>query len=277
VTGPLILFDLDETIIDTSYCVSVPDNVFRSAIQRAQGAGALVGLNSDSPHASLVRYAERFGMEGPIISERGGMVALSPDVPPISLVPEALGFGEMREAFVDAVLRTYGADVLLVHGDVAELSTTLPQPGQLGCVAKIAVLVNGLRQCSVSYYVRCRTDGAWTSSPHRLREIHALLAAIGQSAPLWLDGDEDLNDDYGIVIVHHRATKKAGAVPWLREAFPGRVIRMIGNSVSDWMGDDGVLHAAVANASSAYLQRCITVADTPLTAGCIELLERFVP
>lgn len=281
--GPLILLDVDETLIGTNYELTVPHDVLTAAIRRAEMKSAIVGLNSDSGFPTLERRANQVGISGPIIAERGALVQPARGAPLTALIPETLRFLELRDRFLDAL--TFGQrthQYWVVLGDVNELAKALPPISSRVLPAPVAVLVNGVRTCSLAFYVRKRVGCEWVKDVASLDEVIAILEEAGPHCePLWSARDIlDRNPTYGICIVHHKDTQKPRAVGWILEHAGTRPVYMIGNSQSDDLRDPRVIQCAVGNASPEYKTRCLEthgfVAEQPLTVGVLELLERII-
>jgi hydroxymethylpyrimidine pyrophosphatase-like HAD family hydrolase len=92
----VVLFDIDGTLIDTSY--DVTDEYIYPAIQEARDAGWIVGLSSDTPHATMAERAQQFGIgDGPLIAEKSGLVTYGDwAVEPIPGVGEAFRASQSR-------------------------------------------------------------------------------------------------------------------------------------------------------------------------------------
>ena len=84
--------------------------------------------------------------------------------------------------------------------------------------------------------------------------------------------DVDMNDDYGICIIHHFGTMKAQAIPWVEAKYPGRQVIVVGDSMTDYHPKEGVVHCAVANASPEFKSKCAYTARGEVTSGVIEVL-----
>src|ERR1700719_2725895 len=78
----VILCDLDGTLINRQYELTVPLPNLVSIIQSKQSEGFLVGLNSDTPILPLRAWARELGMKGPLLGEKGQLLCLTPDSPP---------------------------------------------------------------------------------------------------------------------------------------------------------------------------------------------------
>lgn len=273
----LVLLDVDKTIIDVDYQLNVPEEVFCSAIRAAQDAGVVIGINSDTPFGTLQEYAKRFGCDGPILAERGAVLAMSSGVEPEVIVPDAEQFSLLGQ-LLSSQLSHHQRRHLINLGDVRRLAQWergLPQDAPDGTVA---VLLNPLRLGSFSFWVRVQREQRWVKDPDALAGVVAQLGEVGRSiGPVWEDRDLDSNAEYGICIVHHRASNKQHGVVVLRDRMPEVPLTMIGDSMSDDLALDGAEQWAVANASDEYKQRCSRVATLPLTAGVIELLSSLLP
>lgn len=278
---PLVLLDVDETLLDVNYQLTVPLGHWREAVDRAQARGATVGLNSDTSFPHLQRWARQYGIHGPIIAERGALFAPTPVVAPTATVPVAARFPEFRTEFLLTLLapRKVLDEYLVCFGDINALSKQLPRLTPDVCLAGAAVFVNGLRQASFSLYVRRRgPDGSWE------KDEGALDAVLGQVTSViarssWLCGQEEIdrNPAYGICIVHHRdSQKRAALAPLLTEIGEHDPLIMVGNSCSDLLGSSQVLQCAVGNADPAYKAACAHVAERDRAAGVIELLEKLL-
>lgn len=282
-SGSLVLLDVDETLVDTNYELTVPHDVLTAAIRHAEAKGAIVGLNSDSGFPTLEWRANQAGISGPIIAERGALVQPARGAPLTPLIPETLRFLELRDRFLDAL--TFGQrtrQYWVVLGDVNELAKALPPIPPRVLPASVAVLVNGVRTCSLAFYVRKRVNCEWVKDGAALQNAFAILGEAGGHTPeLWdvREQPEDINPTYGICIVHHRDTQKSRAVDWILAQAGDRPVYMIGNSTSDDLRDPRVIQCAVENAGPKYKARCTEtggfIAQQPLTAGVIELLERI--
>jgi len=275
--GPLILLDVDETLVDINYKLTCPASEWHAALRRAETRGAVIGLNSDSAYETLQTRAVAYGIGGPIVAERGALIAENADAKVLLANREARDFKKLRQAFLRAL--TTGANLsryLTVVGHVNEVANRLPRLPTNGCVNGTAVLINGLRECSLSFFVRKQSRHGWTKDVDALDEVIHLVTAIGAKKfpELWEARDTDRNPDYGICVYHHKDTKKSMACDPLVKLFGDREIYMVGNSMSDFMDDSRVKHCAVKNASPEFKKCCILVAGQERTRGAIELIDQ---
>lgn len=269
----IVLLDVDKTILDEGYRLTIPLNLFRAGLMEIQRKGFRVGLNSDSALYTLKRSAGIYRMMGPLVAERGAILLADENAVPEYLNLDARDFRILRNRFLQIILREHLEEYLLMVGDVNRLSTRLPPSPPDDCGARLVILVNGFRTCSMGFYVRVRDHAKWICDVRSLDEVFALLNAVGSSMDsFWGERDVDLNSEYGICIVHHAKTQKQNVVGSIIKLFPESPIYMVGDSMSDWMGDD-VVHCAVANGKPEFKERCQFVASSSYTAGVLEVLE----
>src|SRR2546429_5655911 len=144
----IVLLDLDGTLIDKDYRLTVSYEHIKAEIKSIQDKDALVGINSDTPLLPLRSWAHHLGMRGPLIAEKGQVLALSPDDPPQRLGAMAPYFRHLRQQVLlqahDKFPRAF-----IALGDVTEF---LRQNGRIYGEDELAVLINGYRQCSFSGY-----------------------------------------------------------------------------------------------------------------------------
>ncbi len=279
----VILCDVDETLIDTTYSLTVDQRTLRDTIRTAQRHGISVGLNSDSGLGTLQRLAREWNMKGPIVAERGALISLK-DSSGFGVTKFLLGkfndeFLILRNRFLHALMENQGANkYVVVLGDVNNLANSFPSLS--GTEPQVLILVNGFRERSLGFYVRRRADEGWTKCPEATSDVIGILDNIGPSiGAIWDDRDVDANPDYGICIVHHRGTQKTLSVDQLLGGNSDQIF-MIGNSMSDNLNHPSVIQCAVGNAHPKYKEVCQKtgglIACHNLTAGVIELIDRIL-
>ncbi|MDP3646198.1 MAG: phosphoribosyltransferase family protein [bacterium] len=69
----VIFCDLNNTLVRGAN-LTVPEEIFRAAVREAKQSGWIIGLCSDFPYDALKVWGERYGMDGPVIAENGGIV-----------------------------------------------------------------------------------------------------------------------------------------------------------------------------------------------------------
>jgi hypothetical protein len=278
VQPPIVLFDLDETLIDRHYRPNLADGELRRAFGAAIERGFVLGLNSDSPYESLLAKYRMWGMNGPIVSERGARVA-DPQSDAVSLFASgaAAQFPALRERLVASLERR--GDLTVTSGHVWELAAlsaaVLPEQRM--------VIVNPHRQSSLSFWVRTGAALRDEAAADRLladvvSELEALIARDFPDIARERDTPFDVNRDYGICVAQLRTTSKTAAVRALADG--DRAVFMIGNSKSDWIEDPRILHGAVANSDPGFKDLVRgqggLLANAPLTQGAVEMLAAIV-
>lgn len=265
----LVLMDLDLTLIDRGYNLTVPLDQIRPVVAAAKMRGITMGLNSDSPYESLRRWYDSLGLNGPIISERGARVYL-PDWPtPIDFSsPGASLFPRLREDFIKN-LPSVCSHVLC--GDANNLQAQ-PRPDPVG---DKFIIVNGYRERSISFFARqVGPDGKLIAEPDLLKKAASLLNDLAQKYPLlWEERDIDDNPDYCIYIMHSRISQKHSTVVRLLNEFNLEQLWMVGDNLPDFIDDLRVNHVAVANARDTFKAKAKIITAKPITEGVLEFLE----
>ncbi len=267
----LVLVDLDGTLIDQSYRLTVPGEELASALAEVSAAGALLGISSDSSLERIARFAAEHGIVGPVVAERGAVWAPSPDRlgEAETSRPDAAGFARARDIF--AADLSSDPSVMLEVGDVNRRSRDL-----IGAAASAgfsrAVLVNGERRGSLSFYALESVAGRWQLSAALLGEMaDRARAAVAAAEPSLVEAlDVDLNERYGVAIFHVPNTGKTLAVPALRSRFGDLPIYVVGDSDADWHHAPNVAHCAVGNAAESFRAAADFAATGPVAAGAVE-------
>ncbi len=257
----VVLLDIDGTLIDVNY--QVTDSRIYPAIQEAQEAGWVIGLSSDTPHETMVEQAKQFGIkDGPLVSEKGGQVTSKDRI--IETTPELKGsFRLSRERIVE-FLASAGFVVRL--GNPVDV---LQQP--FGSPGEPVAVVNTRREFSMSiYFRRVSEDGGFIKSPE---VIESAMDEIRRLYPDYDDLEEDVNHEYGLIIVNRQiVTKRLGTQALMAEMGLSQVA-MVGNSFADYLGKDIALHYAVADAKDEFKRVANFISELPLTAGAAEIIS----
>ena len=273
-TKGIILCDLNETILSPQNQLTVSLSDFSDCIARADNAGFVVGLCSDSSFDTLVEYAERFGMHGPLIIEKGAAYAMSKQCKPsVSCPKKTKIFPSLRNAFISALeFRKRAYPYHIVCGDANRIVEDTSQFASAKN-GDVMIAVNGLRKFSFSFYVRKRVNGEWIRDPYQLFEIKRLALSVYDLLARWRNIDIDCNNHYGICIFHSESTSKRFGVNCMLRNSGKLPLHMIGDSIADHLSLRGVLQYAVANANDAYKKKCNRIATRPFTEGVIELID----
>jgi hydroxymethylpyrimidine pyrophosphatase-like HAD family hydrolase len=281
VPSTIVLIDIDGTIFDREYKLTVDENAFRKAILNAQKQGVLVGVSSDSAPNTIARLMHRYGMDGPLVAEKGAVVYMNVDK-----YYEALCVAGHRSATLFELVRLKFIQIWTSHGHIAlvgDVNNVSRHIEQLVCNEQrgtMLLLVNGYRTASLSFYAYEATQNKelllWKRSPKALRvALQMSMKVLQTTSILRKDLLTDMNASYGICIIHKKQTAKKEALPTLRKVYGTIPIAVIGDSSTDDHTDKTVYHCAVSNASSEYKSRCAFVASRSYTAGVIDALKHI--
>lgn len=257
------LLDLDGTLIDDNYQLNDPG--INSAIATLQSQGWKVGLSSDTPLKGLQVWAERFGMNGPLIAEKGAIV----EVDGKTFVDESdeAAFLESRTKIEE---RLAELGVKIWEGNPAE---AIRDGLKIGNSGDIYVLVNTLRTCSLGLFVREVDQSGNLYINNELTT--SLIDELRDLFPPFDDLQEDLNHTFGLLIASRGKVAKRFGTQALMQEQGLKQVAMIGNSMTDYIGSDIALHYAVSNASDEFKSRCNYVAQSPTTSGVVEILGKL--
>lgn len=256
------LFDIDGTLIDKDY--NVTDEDLYPAVQEAQDAGWVVGLSSDTPYEAMTLWRERFGMNGPIIAEKGAMI--EQDGVLEYNTDDARCFGEACENIEDR-FRALGA--VIWRGNPVE---AIKSGIKIGSQGDTVVMVNSLRTCSMGFFVRSVGGEGELRIDSELTETFATEARQYYPA---LEIAEDLNHDFGLLIAaRENMSKRVGSLK-LMAAMGITRFAMVGNSFADYVGSDIAIHYAVGDATPELKEQADYVATGPITQGAVEILQGF--
>jgi len=272
----LVLLDLDNTLIDADYCLTVPENEFRTVVQELANKGVHVGLCSDSAVITLRQWADRLGLTGPIVAERGAVVWDSErQIENILDVSETAWFRDLRDSFLKTVIRNFPSATIMIGDATRFVKDQRMSPA----LTKHVFAVNGFRVASFSFFAcRPKDDQSMLEpDPELLERASALTAEI---VDMHGKRKEDLfwdeNSRYGILIVHARTTEKWRGISTMIDRLSPEQTVMVGDGMSDFLDLPHVAQYAVGNADPRYKEKATFVAERPLTEGVIECLRRCV-
>lgn len=257
------LFDIDGTLIDKDY--NVTDSRLYPFIQTAQEQGWTIGLSSDTPYEAMALWRKRFGINGPIIAERGALVEHDQNL--LYDTDEARAFLEAREQLLQ---HFDDKGIVVWEGNPVEAIKDNIRIGQPG---DSVVLMNNLRQSSLSFFVRRVNEANELVKSADLTEL--VVADARLFYPAFGDIDEDLNHDYGLVIASRESNNKRRGSQMLRSALQVDSFAMVGNSITDYVGNDIAVHYAVGDSTPAFKERADYIASDPLTSGSVEILGKL--
>ena len=262
---PLALCDIDGTLIDGSYAFTDPD--IYGVVEDVQNAGWTLGLSSDTPYEGMVRYRDMLGMNGPIIAEKGSVVelagSLSYDIEEAQLF--AAAFSAIKRNLTDE-------GVVMWEGNPVE---AIYDKLKIGNVGDMVVLMNSLRKCSLGIFPRqINETGDMVIDDNLTNKIVEQVRPLYPDLP---DLGEDLNHDYGLLILSREAiTKRRGSQKLIALGGIAGRFAMIGNSAADYVGSDLAVHYAVGDATTVFREQADYVAGKPGTAGVVEILRQLI-
>lgn len=266
----LIFIDLDKTLIDASYKLTA-DLSEAAASCAARSIG--LGLCSDTPLEPLKHWSEKLGFKGPIIAELGSLVYFPESAESVVIHPESTGFfPDVRRDFLKD-LATLLPDATIFVGDNVQF---IAEDIILDFLGEMVVLVSGYRSQSMAFHVRRfdRDRNLLLKDAGYLQRIadiarKALAEHDVPSKDLWFD----INEEYGIAIIHSRRTNKKDGMVVAMEKLNISQVGMIGDSMADFMNDPRVIQLAVANAKPEYKEKCHFITPYEYTKGVRHLLE----
>lgn len=260
----VILVDIDGTLIGEDY--QPTNQSIHLLAEQIRQSGWKIGLSSDTPLEAMQVWGERFSMTDPIIAEKGAIVKLGDRVMVDEGDIQAFQLSKLR---IEEEIGSKG--LLLWRGNPVEAirgSLRLGKPGE------VIVLMNTLRVCSLSFFVREIDEQGNLKINKSVTD--QIVGEMRNFYPDLTDLEEDLNYDYGIVIVMRGKVNKRNGTKILMEELGLARVSMIGNSMSDFIGEDIATHYAVANASDSFKEKCAYVSSSPLTDGVNEILSNIL-
>ena len=260
----IIMLDFDGVVLDQSYRLTKD---IRPAIRRLQSSGAIIVPNSDTPVARMRGLCRAtLGIEAPVIvAERGAVVTLGQRM----LTPANIkGIRECREQLA-ATLR-FQRHLVFVGN-----STVWVRERRLFHSDRRIVLIDKQRQQTLScFFLRTDSRGLPYIDSRWGNEALQLVGKV--ELPLGVS-PWDYNPAYGIAIANAAEVSKTDGFRVLRGEYPDAAFYMIGDSDSDIIADDTVVHCGVGNASSNFKSGANFVARGSFTEGleeCIDWISR---
>ncbi|MDL2362989.1 MAG: HAD hydrolase family protein [Patescibacteria group bacterium] len=234
------LIDLDGTLVDETYNQNSNDLI--DTVTAAQSAGWTIGLSSDTPYEALKSWHEKFNMNGPILAERGAVVAIN------GVLEYSRHRAESYAVAREKIGEYFNKQSIKVwYGNPVEAITqkkSIAEPGEA------VMMVSDQRLCSLGIFARRVTANGVIVVDNNLLESQ--IDSIRDCYPVDLDTSEDLNYDYGLVIATCRdVDKRTGTRSLLSKLRLGK-IAMIGNSMADFLGHDVANHYSVGNADEEF-------------------------
>ena len=272
----LVLLDLDGTLIDNEYQLNVPVEHIKKSLKEAKSRGLTIGISSDSSAKTILTYKKLLGISGPIVAEKGAYLTRGSNIDDgIQTIEQTSIFSMIREKFVKKLLTD--PQVLVIYGDVNEISQSFPNLPCNNCSSNKAVLINNSRRASLSFYAYERVKNLWQTNRSILGTIRneAMRILRNESETLANNVQIDLNEKSGVCIIHHNKTSKSLALPILQRWYPRHQIFTIGDSLTDYYKSGSVIYCAVGNADKKFKRQCQIVASRNYAAGVIELIRKI--
>ena len=256
--------------------ISFGQYTLEKSLKEAKSQGLTIGISSDSSAKTILTYKKLLGISGPIIAEKGAYLTRGSDIRNgVLTIKQTSIFPAVREKFVKKLLTD--SQVLVICGDVNEISQLFPNLLCNNCSSNKAVLVNNSRRASLSFYAYERVKNLWQTNRSILGTIRneAMRILRNESRTLADNTQIDLNEKCGICIIHHNQTSKSLALPTLQRWYTCHQIFAIGDSLTDYYKSDSIIHCAVGNASEQFKRQCQIVASRNYAAGVIELVRKI--
>ncbi|MCL4373570.1 MAG: HAD hydrolase family protein [Candidatus Marsarchaeota archaeon] len=261
--------DLDATLIDRNYEFTAPLRQLRGVVESLENRGWKIGLSSDTPLRVLLDWENEIGLNGPVVAENGQLLMVDgKTIVKDRTIP--IEFGKMFkyvQTLLDAAKITVWSD-----GDpVAKIRSGEP----IGERGETVVMLNPLRICSLGLFVRTN-DGTHFRFPSR-DEYNRVLEVI-KPVLEWqaISTHNDLSAEDGVIIIAPQGRNKRDGAKLLMQELGLEQICMVGNSMSDYLGDDIALHYAVGNASNEFKDKAVCIAENDTTGGVIEILTKLL-
>jgi len=254
------MIDQDGVVLGPDYQTNAD---ISSAIRASLDVGMVLIPNSDTPIDRLNRnFRAALGYEPKItIGEGGAVVRYLEETAPLC---EVTGISD----YIDNLIRAFRPTGC--HASLGDAPTWIRENKKFTPGEEL-LLIDGQRQHSIAFYLRRANRQGLAALG---QEWFARGRAIAEDLPLPTGLSPLVFDDrYGIAIASPTGINKRDGYRFLRDKFKVTQIYMIGDSNSDWIGDDGVIQCAVGNASDSYKQHCRFVANQEYTRGLAECLE----
>jgi hypothetical protein len=221
----LVLFDVDKTLIDREYHLTDPG--LPAAIERAIVCGHTIGLNSDTPIAALLCLHKELGMNGPIIAERGAVVWIEGSIYPTGTAPSGI-FSSVRDRILSQLTSVWGFDAIL--GDPTRTIRTCAYQTR---EERRVVLASALRSFSLHLVAQRIHFDSYTRDEELFTRIEAIARVEAAKAFPGMALDWDVNQEYGILILHSAESRKHSGVKKLMELTGLKSAIMVGDSLFD--------------------------------------------
>jgi len=269
---PLILFDLDHTLITNDFLLTT--DALPTHIVEMQKRGFSVGINSDRPQTTLEYYYQLLTLDGPIIIERGNAIYLPHDGSLLfhqGKLPRQVD--DITRLFLEMVRFQYPrTDIIwgdFLYPEIRHMSFRR---------ARDFLLINGCRRYSfgLNYLHLDATKSDEECDAIAWQKLQGISILLRDAFRRVTDQDPDLRCYMrnNACMAHFPGTEKSRATNYLLEhAFASKIF-MIGDTTQDFLGHDHrLIHCAVGNAEAEYKDVCDFVAAGEFTHGVVEALQ----
>ncbi|MFH0936968.1 MAG: HAD hydrolase family protein [Candidatus Daviesbacteria bacterium] len=260
----LILMDLDKTLLDVGY--NLTDEKVLAEINRVQSLGWQLGLSSDTPLEPLKIWSQRFGLNGPIVAEKGSVLWV-PEVGDIVIDESESFFADLKNSFINELIQLR---VPFLYGDATQFVRNNPR--LLDMVDQRIITINAYRRCSLSFFVRKTNNEGYLEIDNQFGQemvthVRNLWSVLG------FDLAEDFNHEYGIYILAPRNVSKRSGTIKLMKILSFSRIGMIGDSQGDIIGSDIAIQYAVGNARDELKIVADYISKGEYATGVAEILS----
>lgn len=255
------LLDIDGTLINDRY--QFTDSGIGEAVANAEARGWKVGLSSDTPYEAMLNWKKKIGANGPVIAENGAVVEADS-----SLHYNKDAAGKFNATYDGFKKHCAELPLTLWEGNPVE---SLRADSLTRAPGETIVMLNNLRRCSFSFYVRGVNQSNELVVDNQ--KLDRLITIARAYFPVAVELTEDFNVEFGLLILGLKSTnKREGTKQLLRRQRIGK-IAMIGNSSNDFVGHDLAEHYAVSNASPEFKGKAKYVSPHSTTTGVIDILN----
>lgn len=265
-----VLIDLDRTLINESY--ELMDESVIDSIRAKKEQGWQVGLSSDTPLPTLLRWWDRFGMNGPIIYEKGAAIWFPEDDADIKLTLAGGIIAKARSALISRIGKM--KRTMLICGDTVNFVRVIKAiPGSED---HTLIAVGGLREFSIAFHILRIVPGTGRLVID-LELSRTVLNYLEDSLPIseYL-ADGVFDPDYSFFYINPNDVDKGLAAERVHQDCRSTRTVVIGDSMSDF--PEGYPHLevyAVGNASADFKAKAHRVAKGTYSTGVKEILEEL--
>jgi len=249
----LIFIDLDGTIIPDDAVYGDIDALdaahFHHALDRVIAQGVEVGLNSDSPLPELHAFAEKLGIAGPIIAENGNIIQY-----------------HGKKMHISSLV-----DISSIKANIMSIAENQP-------VIQVDDCIN-----TTFGGTPIDVQTQWAFGAHRETSVSVFgpehfITRLGTLFPLCPDISVDCSPEYHYFAVHPGKYKENKGKTLSALVKHGHTVVMIGNSASDWVGQESGVQCAFVGESRITQEiavQSLYLSQLPIIQGVTDILEHL--